>query len=139
MTRLGRVVRRLLEKLLDRWKEGPDPPTRLREEVRLFRHMHPNADAREWERYAVAKAETAWRDAFARGFEWNERCWPGDVDPEEVARVHDLGRSLAQGNPRMAKLLAREPQVLTVAQRKLINDLHVSPWGVRIIVRDDDA
>ena len=87
MTRLTRLIRKLLERLLGVWHEGPEPPVRLREQVRLFRHMYPNATPAEWEKYAVRLAESSWRDAFIRGFEWNERCWPEpNVDSAAVAR-----------------------------------------------------
>lgn len=136
MTALGRFARRQLERLLDRWREGPEPPVRLRERVRLFRHARPYATAAEWEAFAVKLAGDAWRDAFARGFEWQERCWPDpSPDPAEVAAENE--RSVAEGDPELARLLDVEPNPITPEQRRLIRDLARSPWGVRIEFRED--
>ena len=77
MTRAGRFVRNLLERLLSKYHEGYDPPPRVGEEVRIFRALHPDATIDEWAAYAERHAESAWRDAYVRGWEHAERVWPG--------------------------------------------------------------
>lgn len=133
MTRARLFVRRLLARLLRRWEEGPEPPRRIAEEVRLFRHHYPDASHGEWERFAVRLAGNAYRDAFVRGFEWNERCWPErTIDGQAVAVVHATDRSLGAGEPRVRRLLDDVPTSMSAEQRRLIDELAASPWGVRI-------
>jgi hypothetical protein len=76
MTILGRAVRRLLERLLGRWHEGPRPPRRYQDAARAYRLMRPYAQAEQWEAFAVALAERAYREGWMRGFEWAEREFP---------------------------------------------------------------
>ena len=138
MTHLARVIRRLLERLLERWHEGPNAPRRIREEARLFRHSYPNATHAEWERFAAQLAENAYTDAFVRGFEWNERVWPGPtIDPEQVAAVHHHDASLGDGNARVRRLLTTEPRGMTVEQLRLLHELVESPYPIQIIFEEE--
>lgn len=85
MTRLDRFLRNLWERLRGRYYEGPDPPPRLAQEVRLFAARDPTPE--QWREFSARFAENAYRDGFARGLEWSERLWPGpSVDPDELAR-----------------------------------------------------
>lgn len=89
MTRLGRLVRNLTERLLGRYYEGPHPPQRLAEQVAEWAAMHPTATRAEWAAFAVRFAHGAYKDGFVRGFEWAER----DLDrldlgePERLAEL----------------------------------------------------
>lgn len=86
MTPFQRFCRKLYERLRDRYYEGPDPPPRLHDEVRVFAALNPQATASEWKDFAARHADVAYRDGFTRGLEWNERLWPGPAeDPEVVA------------------------------------------------------
>lgn len=138
MTRVGRWLRRLLEKVLNRWSEGPEPPRRIADEARLFWHANPNATPAEWERFAIALAGNAYRDAFVRGFEWNERCWPETtIDGHAVGLAHAHDVSLGDGHPRVRRLLSTIPRGMTIEQQRLIGELASSPYPVRIEFADD--
>lgn len=139
MTRLGRFVHRLLERLLDRWREGPDAPRRIREEALLYRHHYPNATHAEWERFAVRLAENAYRDAFVRGFEWNERVWPEPtIDSAAVAAAHGHDLSLGDDNPRVRCMLTTEPRGMSSEQLKLIHELAASPYPIQIKFEEEE-
>lgn len=139
MSRLTRWLRRQLERLLGVWHEGPEPPRRLGEDVRLFRHMHPNATAREWERFAIRHAGNAYRDAFVRGFEWNERCWPEPhIDADAVAIVHGHDVSLGDNDPDLRHLLESEPLVLDPMAERLIDELARSQYPFQIQIKEHD-
>ncbi len=106
MTRLGRFFRNLLERLLDRFHEGPLPPVRIGEEVRLFAALHPDADKTDWIRFATRNANRAYRDGFTRGFEYSERFWPGPItDPALILAAQEEQVSLAETNPRLKAIL----------------------------------
>lgn len=95
-----------MERHLDRWREGPEPPLRVAQEVRLFRALHPGATADEWEQYATRHAESAYRQGYIRGFEYNERFWPGPADdPELLAAAMREDAPSLEANPRMRRLL----------------------------------
>jgi hypothetical protein len=138
VTRAARWLRRLLERLLDRWAEGPEPPRRIRDEARLFRHQYPDASAGEWERFAVKLAGNAYRDAFVRGVEWDERCWPErDIDGHAVGCLYGHDVSLGDGDPHVAALLAREPDPgMTPEQLSLIAELERSQYPFRIVFKE---
>lgn len=138
MTRAARWLRRLLERLLDRWHEGPEPPRRIREEARLFRHHNPQASVAEWERFATALAGNSYRDAFVRGFEWDARCWPErTIDGHAVAVLHEHDASLGDGNPHVAALLASEPDPgMTPEQLSLIEELERSHYPFQIVFKE---
>lgn len=138
MSRFGRWLRKLAERFAGIWNEGPLPPRRLREEVRLFRHHYPDATPDEWERFAAALAGNAYTDAFVRGFEWNERCWPErTIDGQAVAVFHAHDASLGDGDPRVRKLLGEVPRSMSPEQKRLIAELAASPHGLRIEFKED--
>lgn len=96
MTPLQRFLRNLVERVRKRYYEGPEPPPRLAQEVRVFAALHPQATAEEWKDFAALHASIAYRDGFTRGLEWAERLWPGPAeDPEVVAErlAHDFSLS----------------------------------------------
>lgn len=97
MTPFQRFLRNLVERVRKRYYEGPEPPPRLAQEVRVFAALHPQATADEWREFAALHASIAYRDGFTRGLEWNERLWPGpDEDPEVVAEREAHGFSLPE-------------------------------------------
>ncbi len=140
MTRLKRFVCRWLERLIGIWKEGPEPPRRLAEEVRLYRHHYPNATAADWELFAKQFAARVYRMAFIRGFEWNERCWPDLViDPEAVSAHFGADSSLGDNNPMVRRLLTTEPpRGMTAEQLRLIDELSRSPFPIHFEVQKED-
>lgn len=94
MTRAGRLLRNLLERLLGRYYEGPEPPARLREQVLVFAGSNRRATRAEWVEFAAGIAGEAWRTGYHRGLEWSER----DLvrrdpvrDPEELVRAMGEG------------------------------------------------
>jgi hypothetical protein len=96
-----------LEKALGRFYEGPEPPPRLTEELKLFRVMHPLATPAEWEAVAARLIVNAYRDGYVRGFEAMER------DPSQRGEVEGAlllaqreDWSLAAADPRIARILA---------------------------------
>ena len=69
--------------------------------------MNPQADAYDWETFAVRFAENCYRDGFVRGFEQSERD-PDRIEPTPdeaglATQRHDW--SLAGEQGRVAKLL----------------------------------
>lgn len=108
MTRAGRFFRNLVERLLGRYYEGPPPPRRLEEQVRLFAVYYPRATRAEWTEFATRIAATAYRDGFVRGYEWQERGWEGPrIDPEVLAEERSHDWSLAEQHPRLQEVLAQ--------------------------------
>jgi hypothetical protein len=89
MTIFSRWCRDLLERLLGRYKEGPDPPPRLADDVHLFRLRSPGPPTEEeWAAFAERLAERAYRDGYARGVHWLERSWDGPaLGPEKVLEL----------------------------------------------------
>jgi hypothetical protein len=106
MTRLGRLLRNLLERILARYHEGPEPPRRLAEEVRLFRVYYPRATPEQWAQFATTIAQNSYRSGFTRGYEWQERGWEGPpIEPEVLAEIQAHDWSLADMSPRVAGML----------------------------------
>lgn len=136
MTRLARFVRDLLERLLGRFHEGPEPPPRLAEEVRLFRSLATHTPTEEeWEVFAARLAERAYHDGFVRGTHWLERSWPGpEVTPERLLEEQAHQQKLID-DPRWRDTLdkpMRSRQVREfhdqIAQAALIGiDVHIPP------------
>lgn len=101
-------MHRLLEKLTDQFYEGPEPPKRLPEKVKLFRLYYPHADADEWAAFANRIARNSYKDGFIRGYEWQERDWPGpELEPERVAELTEQDWSLAEESREWSKLLEK--------------------------------
>lgn len=87
MTPLMGWLRRLRERWIGTWEEGPDPPARLRAMVLDFANQHPRATRAEWTILAEGLAGEAWRQGWLRGYEHAERDpeWRPDVPPEVLA------------------------------------------------------
>lgn len=106
MTRVGRLIRNLLERLAGKYYEGPAPPRRLYEEVRVFRAMYPLASPDEWQAFALRLAQGAYQDGFIRGREWEERAWEGpEVDPEDLLEATNDDWSLAGSTPQLDAMI----------------------------------
>lgn len=104
--RIKRFLNKWVEKFTGRFYEGPEPPRRMLEEVRLFRLFYPDAGADEWEIFAATLAANSYKSGFVRGYEWQERGWEGPaVEPEQVAELLEQDWSLAEENPAWDKLL----------------------------------
>lgn len=100
----------LLEKLLDRYHEGPEPPVRLAEEVQLFERMYPDASIDAWRDFTIAMAAKAYRDGYLRGLEWEVRdlnTRDQGVDPEVQAQADRHGWSLSASSPTAREILER--------------------------------
>jgi len=97
---------RLVEKWLGRYYEGPEPPRRLGEELRLWAALNPDVDRAAVVGYAACLVDAAYRDGFVRGYDWQERGWTGPgVDPEALAEAAAQDWSLADANPRVRRIL----------------------------------
>lgn len=96
-TLLARFLRDLWERIRGTFREGPDPPPRLAEEVRLFRCLAKEAPTEEeWEAFAAGLADRAYRAGFVRGYHWLERSWDGPpVSPERILELEAHHRHLA--------------------------------------------
>ena len=86
MRRLFYWLWALIERLLGRYYEGPEPPRRLGQATRSFAKLHPGATVGEWVRFAETMAAESYRSGYIRGLEHRERDL---VRAEERA---DLGR-----------------------------------------------
>jgi len=85
-------LRKAAEKYLERYKEGPEPPERLREMVVAFANTHPNATRMRWVEFAAEHAGEAYRSGYTRGYEYVERVpelWRPDIPPEDLADMID--------------------------------------------------
>lgn len=90
--RVKRWVRRFLEKKVDRYYEGPNPPARLRQEALAFANLRPNATIAEWVEEATKLAEQSWREGWVRGVEHVERDpepFRDDIPPDLVMDMID--------------------------------------------------
>jgi hypothetical protein len=93
-----RLCKRLWERVIGTWDEGPEPPVRLREAVLMFANMHPRATRRDWVNFASHFAGESYRTGFIRGWEMDVRTaehpWKGEP-PELMANMLDPGWSWA--------------------------------------------
>ena len=106
MTRFGKFIRRLAEKWKGQFYEGPEPPPRIAEEVRMFHILYPTAEWQQWEEFAVRFAHNCYRDGFVRGYEWQERGWDGPAeDPERLLEEERHNWQLAEQDDRWKKML----------------------------------
>jgi hypothetical protein len=106
MSRAGRFFRKILELILGKFHEGPEPPRRLSEEVRIFRALHPLATEDDWIRFTTKFAENTYREAYLRGYQYAERFWPGPPDdPAAILAAQQEQISLIDQHPRIRLLL----------------------------------
>ena len=85
-SRVGRWLRRFLEKRLANYYEGPDAPERLAEMVVWFANANPHATRAEWVEFAALHAAECYRSGYVRGYEYSERDpVVREFQPEEVA------------------------------------------------------
>jgi hypothetical protein len=91
VTALRRLLIRVLERLLGRYYEGPEPPARAGEVVLEFCRLYPRATRQQWIDFVVEHSRLMWREGYVRGFEWAERDpdLEGAREPEELMRVID--------------------------------------------------
>lgn len=92
MTRFGRLLRTVVEKLSGNFYEGPEPPKRFAQQVAEFARLYPNATVDEWAQMAVRLACAAYRAGYVRGFEWAER----DLDKLDLGDPDMLAESMAR-------------------------------------------
>jgi hypothetical protein len=105
-SRFVRWLMRLVEKWMGRYYEGPEPPRRLGEELRLWMALNPDSPREVVQGYATCLLEAAYRDGFVRGYDWQERGWSGpSIDPEVLAEAQAQDWSLAEANPRVRRIL----------------------------------
>lgn len=92
MTPFVRWLRKLREKTLGTFFEGPEPPKRLRDLAIMFAETHPNATREAWVEFAGNHAEEAYKLGYVRGIEYTERApeiWEPDISPEAMADAID--------------------------------------------------
>lgn len=88
MTALSRAIRKLAEKVAGSFKEGPEPPGRLRRVAEEFAAAHPKATRKQWLDFAAAHAAAAYQSGYLRGYEWAERePGPTSDDVERAAAL----------------------------------------------------
>lgn len=145
-------ARRAWRKMQDRWQgrfyEGAEPPPRLRDSVRMFRLLYPDATPDQWVEFAVRSSENAYRDGFTRGFQWYERDWDAQQDTDAPDRIaEEMAHSWGLG-PRYEELMSRgydptnplsratpEQRRAFLEQMALVNG---SPYRAVIQFPDDD-
>lgn len=74
----------LAERWLDKRYEGPEPPRRLTDEVRMFRVVHPTATPRDWAEFAAKHGRNCYRDGYVRGYEYKIREDDPDTSEAEL-------------------------------------------------------
>jgi hypothetical protein len=96
-TWLKRFIVKLLERVTSSFYEVAAPPRRLAERVRLFQVYNANASPEQWVQFALTFGQNCYREGFTRGYEWQERGWPGPaVDPDHLAEIEAQDWSLAE-------------------------------------------
>lgn len=106
MTPAKKWLQKVLEKAASKFYEGPEPPKRIWEQVRLFKMATRPDDIDAWEDFAVEFAQACYRDGWQRGFEWAERdldARPKD-DPDVLAEQIRHAWSLSD-DPKIASAL----------------------------------
>ncbi len=146
VTPAARFARNLIEKLLKRFYEGPEPPGRIAEEVTLFGVIYPMATPDEWADFAAKLAANAYRSGYTRGVEASERD-PQPLEPDLQlleAQRHDW--SLADGHPLMRDVIerGRDPldplRTMTREQRAAYFDQVGHATGAfRVLVLDEQG
>jgi len=139
--------RRTLERLTDRYHEGPEPPPRLRDEVLLFRAMNPGVTVDDFVLFTTIAVNDAYKQGFERGYEWRERAL---LDPENAAQraadeaAHDW--DVTNGNPEMRAILEsgedpRDPlRGVPAEERAKFFDTLGAYYGThRVVVVDDEG
>lgn len=109
MNAVARFVRDTLERLAGVFYEGPQPPPRLRDEVLVFRAMHPSASVADWVEFAMQHGEASYRAGFDRGIEWRERdiANKDPHDPDRIADDEANGWTVADDDPVLRAMLER--------------------------------
>jgi len=90
--RLRRFFRRLVDKAVGRFYEGPELPDRFVDEARLFLLFNPKATHLEWEQFAVELVASAYRAAYVRGLEAHLRSTlpePLQLESEADRKRHE--------------------------------------------------
>jgi hypothetical protein len=101
-----RALKRLVDRLFDRYYEGPEVPRRVTEELQLWLALNPDAPREVVAGYCRYLLEAAYRDGFVRGYEWQERGWTGPTSaPEVLAELQLEDWSLAAANPKVRRIL----------------------------------
>ncbi len=122
-----RAVRRLLERLLDKWREGPEPPPRLVQDVATFALYHPHASHVQWSEFALTLARSSYQDGWIRGREWEERCWPGEPDYSAPEFTEHVPLHRIRAHQALAEFGGRDPRENARLEAELAR------MGVRII------
>lgn len=73
VSRVGRWLRRQVERWLDRYYGGPEPPLLIAHEVALFAREHPAATVEQWMRFATSLGRSQYRLGYLQGLEWQQR------------------------------------------------------------------
>jgi hypothetical protein len=87
MTPFVKLLKKIWERHIGTFAEGPDPPSRIRNLAEIFARTNPHATVQEWLDFTVAHAEGAYREGYVRGFERTERMGPEWGDPDEAAKL----------------------------------------------------
>jgi hypothetical protein len=136
VTALGRFIRDSIDKLQRRYYEGPEPPPRLEQEVRIFAATHRDATVEDWKAFATKLAENAYRDGFTRGDQWAHRLWPGpEHEPEMLAEAAAHNASLPE--ERIRRLEQQPSPIEGIGAReaaRLQHQLHRA--GARLITTE---
>lgn len=146
-TRLGRMIRKIIEWWAGCYYEGPRAPRRLAEEVRMFRAMNPHANAAQWEVFSAGLARSCYEQGFTRGHEWLQRDWPGpEYDPEVIAEIEGQDWSLAEENAAAREFMEavdRKPDPYSRVPKAdlphYFHDAGIRHGTHRVIIIDDDT
>ena len=91
----GRLLVWFAEKLALRYYEGPEPPRRIAQQVRMFAELHFRVNADEWVQFATQLGEECYRSGYMRGVERSVRDVNLVPEPHllEAKRRAELGQS----------------------------------------------
>jgi len=91
VTPFGKFVRKVGEKLVGKYYEGPELPDRIRDMVVEFANDHPRATKGDWVDFATALLSETYEAGWLRGYERDARTydWRPDIAPEVLADMLD--------------------------------------------------
>lgn len=143
MTRFGRFLRNIFERLLKRYYEGPTPPVRISQGVNAFAVFNRGATVADWMAFATSYAEECYRAGYQRGLEWAERDLDRRdpvADPELLEDKRRHGWSwvdLAPDENEVRRIVQRDPYAhLSPEQRLLaLDSIGRQVGGYRVVMQ----
>lgn len=132
LQRVRRALRRLLEWLLNRCHDGPQPPLHIAAGVVDFANHNPRATVEQWMRFAATFGQSQYRAGYARG-----------ATPQLTAPRHEVQRPVLvlPTSEELAMVVPRDPTEYIssirdpLAQAHALDTLGRLGGSFRVVVR----